>query len=294
MSRQALKRAGVPRLQRQAQVLVDRQALEQVGDLERAREALLADLMRRQARGSRCRAAQRCRCVGREQARDEVEQWWSCRRRWGRSARGSGRRRPRGVALADGADAAEVLVETPSTSSTAPVARLRAQEAGSGRPSWILRRLIAAPSSGRWPPAALQRVPDADQTRSGEKSTKPTKIKAEPQQPVVGPDREQLAKQHEEQRAERRPENAAHAADHHHRQQLARRTATVVDSAADQIGAGTPSSAPARPGDDGRQHERGELVAVGVVALEAWRAARSRGSPCSTWPNGERTTRSST
>src|SRR6266850_182649 len=39
----------MPRLQRKPQVLVDRQAAEQVGDLERAREAAMADKMRGQA-----------------------------------------------------------------------------------------------------------------------------------------------------------------------------------------------------------------------------------------------------
>src|SRR5262249_4366429 len=38
-----IKTAGRVRLQRQAQVLVDRKALEQVGDLEGAGEALMAD-----------------------------------------------------------------------------------------------------------------------------------------------------------------------------------------------------------------------------------------------------------
>jgi hypothetical protein len=40
---------GMARLQRQPQVLVDRESAEQVGDLERAREPLLADLVRRNA-----------------------------------------------------------------------------------------------------------------------------------------------------------------------------------------------------------------------------------------------------
>ena len=38
-----VKTVGMARLQRQAQVLVDGEALEEVGDLERAREALLTN-----------------------------------------------------------------------------------------------------------------------------------------------------------------------------------------------------------------------------------------------------------
>src|SRR5262249_25458028 len=41
--------AGMARLQRQAKVLVDRRGLEQAGDLKRAREAALTDVLDRQA-----------------------------------------------------------------------------------------------------------------------------------------------------------------------------------------------------------------------------------------------------
>ena len=64
---------GALRLQRQAQVFVDRQPLEQIGDLERARQPLMADRLRRHALD--LAAVQRDgAAVGREQAGDQIEQ----------------------------------------------------------------------------------------------------------------------------------------------------------------------------------------------------------------------------
>src|SRR5262249_19149181 len=61
------------RLQRQPQVLVDRQPLEQIGDLERAGQAQMADRFRRHALD--LAAVQRDgAAIGRVKARDEVEQ----------------------------------------------------------------------------------------------------------------------------------------------------------------------------------------------------------------------------
>src|SRR5690606_6914803 len=68
----AVEARGVARLQRQAQVLLDRQALEQVGDLEGARQALLADAVGRQTLDRLAVQAHRAR-GGREHARDQVE-----------------------------------------------------------------------------------------------------------------------------------------------------------------------------------------------------------------------------
>ena len=73
MSRQALKRPGCLRLQRQAQVLVDREAAEQVGDLERAGDALLADAVRRQPLDGAAVQTHDA-AARREQPRYEIEQ----------------------------------------------------------------------------------------------------------------------------------------------------------------------------------------------------------------------------
>src|SRR5689334_20167544 len=65
--------AGVLGLQRQAQVLVDGETAEQVGDLERARKALLADAVRRQLLDG-VSVQMHNAAARREQARYDVEQ----------------------------------------------------------------------------------------------------------------------------------------------------------------------------------------------------------------------------
>jgi hypothetical protein len=90
---------------------------------------------------------------------------------------------------------------------------------------------------------------------------------AKPEQPVVGVDREELAKQDVEQDAHRRPEETAHAADHHHGQHLTReghrrrfgRRQAVVEH----------EQCTGQAGDGAGDDEGHQLVAVGGVALKA-------------------------
>ena len=166
---------GVPRLQRQAQVLVDRQALEQVGDLERARQALLADAVRAPGGGSLAPCSAHRAPVGREHARDEVER--------GRLAGAVGadqrvhlagaRRR---ATRCDGANAAEALVDAAHLEHRARRAA-RAQEAGQRQSFVDLAPAHRRALLRRRPPAALQLCPRCRPDPVGEKITKPTKIR---------------------------------------------------------------------------------------------------------------------
>ncbi len=65
--------AGVLRLQRQPQVFVDRQPLEQIGDLERARQPLMADRLRRHALDLAAVQLDGAG-IGRVEAGDQIEQ----------------------------------------------------------------------------------------------------------------------------------------------------------------------------------------------------------------------------
>ncbi len=111
-----------------------------------------------------------------------------------------------------------------------------------------------------------QPLADADQARR-RKHDEADEHQAEPEQPVLGVDAQEFAEQDEEQRAERRAQKAAHAADHDHRQQFAGKCDR------DRIGRGhavlVEQQDAGKPGDPGRQHEGGELVAVGRIAEEA-------------------------
>ena len=110
-----------------------------------------------------------------------------------------------------------------------------------------------------------QPLGDADQAGRREHD-EADEHEAEPEQPVLGVDAEEFAEQDEEQRAQRRPEETAHAADHDHRQQFA------GERDRDRIGRGhavlEQQQDAGEPGDPRRQHEGGELVAVGGIAEE--------------------------
>ena len=66
-----------------------------------------------------------------------------------------------------------------------------------------------------------QPLGDADEARRREHD-EADEQQAEIEQPVRRPDRQELAKQDEEQRAERGPQKASHSADDHHGDELAR------------------------------------------------------------------------
>ena len=155
--------------------------------------------------------------------------------------------------------------ETPSTSSTCACPPSRAQEC---RQRQALVDLALAHRGGffrRRAPAAHQLGPDADEA-AGRIEHEADEHEAEPEQPVRGPDREQLAEQDVEQHAERRPEDVVHAADHHHRQQLAGERHRD-GFGRDEIGLEAEQRA-GEPGHHRRDHERHELVALDRIALE--------------------------
>ena len=254
--------SGVLRLQRQAQVLVDRQAAEQVGDLERTREAALADAVRRQVANLRAVQAHGAR-VRREHARHEVEQ-----RGLAGAVRADQRVDLAGVddetRIGDRADAAEVLRHGVDLQHRA-LARGGTQERRQRQALVDLARAHRRGFLGRRPPAPLQLRPDADEP-ARRVQHEADEHQPEPEQPVGRPDREQLAEQDVEQRAQRRAEDVVHAADHHHRQQLAgerhrdrlRRNEIVLE-------------AEQRAGESGhhrRKDERRQLVALDGIALE--------------------------
>ena len=114
-------------------------------------------------------------------------------------------------------------------------------------------------------PAPADRRPDADEAARREQH-EAYEYKSEPEQPVLRPDRKQLAEQDKEQRAERRPEDVMHAADHNHGEEFAgerhrdRFSRHQVGLEAEQ-GAGN-------AGHDSGQHEDRQLVAIDRVALE--------------------------
>ena len=254
----------VPRLQRQAQVLVDRQALEQVGDLERAREALLADAVRRQAAGSPRRAGAPCPRPGANMPDDDVEQ-----RGLARAVRADQRVDLAGVALRDShrrpRGCRRSASAPPSTSSTVPWRAVGTQERRQRQALVDLARAHRRGFLGRRPPAPLQLRPDADQP-ARRVQHEADEHQPEPEQPVAGPHREQLAEQDVEQRPQRRAEDVVHAADHHHRQQLAgeghrdrlRRNEVVLEA----------EQRAGEPGHHRREDERRQLVPLDGVALE--------------------------
>ena len=141
----------------------------------------------------------------------------------------------------------------------------RAQEFRQRQPFVDLAPAHGRALLGRRPPSPAQLAPDAGQAGRGEQD-EADEDQPEPQQPVVGPDREELAEQDVEQDAQHRALEAPHAADHDHREELARerdgrrfgRREAMIEH----------QQRTGQSGDDGRQHERPELVPVGVVALE--------------------------
>ena len=250
------------RLQRQPQVLVDRQAAEQVGDLERTGEALLADAVRRQALNVAAVEAHGA-AVRRVQARDQVEQRGlagAVRADQGMDLAGADRE----AGVGDGTDAAEMFRDAVDLQHRS-LHRLRAQER---RQRQAFVDLALAHRGGFFrqrAPAPAQRRPDADQA-ARRVQHEGDEDQSEPEQPVRRPDRKQFAEQDEEQRAERRPQHAAHAADHDHRQQLAGKRHRHRFGR-NQVGLESEQRA-GQPRHHRRDHEHAELVALDRIALE--------------------------
>ena len=253
----------MPRLHGEANVLADAQRRKQIGDLERAADAGVRDLFRRMA-GDRL-AQQRYRAlVRRIHAGQQIE------RRGLAGAVGADQRVQRAVGNRDvdalhRPDAAEALDDVAGGKHRAVDVRFRPQEFRqrqhfdpARRHRGIFDRLLAERRD--------QPLADADQA-GRRKHDEGDEHQAEPEQPVLGVDAEEFAEQDEEQRAERRPQEAAHAADHDHRQQIA------GERHRDRIGRGhavlEQQEDAGKPGNGGGQHEGGELVAIGRIAEKA-------------------------
>ena len=253
----------MPRLDGEADVLADAECRKQIGDLERAADAGVRDLLRRMT-GDRPAQQRHRALVRRVHARQQIERGGLA------GAVGPDQRVQRAVGDGDidalhGADAAKALDDVAGGQHRAIDMGFRPQEFrqrqhldAPRRHRGVLDRLLA---ERRHQPLA-----DADEPRRREYD-EGDEHKAEPEQPVLGVDAQKFAKQDEEQRAERGAEEAAHAADYDHRQQIA------GERHRDRIGRGhavlVEEENAGEPGDAGRQHEGQELVAVGRIAEEA-------------------------
>ena len=266
--------AGMLRLQRQAQVFVDRQPAEQVGDLERAREPLLADRGPTARPGSSRPFSARVPLSGGNRPETRLNRVvlpapfgpisaWISPAPIVRLALVTARMPPK-------------FFETPLDLEHGALRALRPQE---GRQRQALVDLALAHRGGffRRRAPALRSVAQMPTRPPGEIQHEADEHEAEPEQPVRRPDRKQLAEQDEEQRAERRPEDVVHAADHDHGQQLAgERHRDGLGR--DEVGL----EAEQRAGEAGhhrRDHERRRACSARPDSPGTWRAAGSRGSP---------------
>ena len=141
------------------------------------------------------------------------------------------------------------------------------------RPQEFRQRQHFDPSRGHRgvfsrPPAKRRDQPLADPDQTGRrKHDEGDEHQAKPEQPVLGVNAQEFAKQDKEQRAERGPQETAHPADHDHGQQIAR------ERDRNRIGRShavlVKQKNTGKPGNACRQHERGQLVAVSRIAKEA-------------------------
>ena len=276
MSRQALKRAGVLRLQRQPQVLVDGQALEQVGDLERAREAQLADAVRAGGPRSRCRAGARVPASGANRPETRLKvvvlpaplgpiSAWICAAIARRATTPRTARMP------------PKRLQTPRPRAPAP-ARLGLQESRQRQAFVDLalahrRRLLGrrdasgAAACAQMPVRPRGREDDEADEDAGRTTAASCRSRSRTARGTAG----RTARRAPGPRKLRMPPMTTIASSSPEK-------ATVVDSAAPG-GAGTPAARRPAPVTVADSTKARELVALGVVALEGARAARSRGSP---------------
>ena len=163
-----------------------------------------------------------------------------------------------------GADAAELLGNIPDLDD-GPLPRGRAQKVRQRQTLVDLALAHGRLLLGRRAEAAADGGPDADEA-AGREQHEAHEHDAEPEQPVAGPDRQQLAEEDVEQHAERRTQDVVHAADHHHRQQLARERHRG-GLGRDEVGLETEQGT-ADAGHHGRKHEHRQLVELDGIALE--------------------------
>ncbi len=255
---------GVPGLHREADVLLHGEAREQVGDLERAADPGPGDGVRLQA-GDLASVEADAAAARPEHPREQVEGG----RLAGAVRSDQGVKRPVGDREGHAAHrlhGPETLPDVVGDQNRAVAAPLR-DEAGRDAARGAGATGRHGRTLGRDAPERLHEARrDADQAVRREHD-EGDEQQAEVQKPVGGVDRQELAEQDVEQRAQRRSEERAHPADHHHGEQLAR------EGDGDRVGRGEAVAVGGerarQPGDRRRDHEGGELVAVGGVAEEA-------------------------
>ncbi len=209
--------ARMARLHGEADILADTQFGKQIGDLERAADARLGNLFGRMT-CDRLAHQRGFTFIRREHAGQEIEcRCLACAVR-------ADQRMQRAVGDGDidplhGLDAAEALHHVASGQHRPLDGGFRPQEFRQ-RQRLDLARRHRRVFSHFLAERREQFLAHANQSGRREHD-EADEHKAEPQQPVLGVDAEKLSEQNEEQRAERRPEKTAHAADHNHRQQLA-------------------------------------------------------------------------
>ena len=256
--------AGMTGLDGKADILLDRQPAEQIGDLERAADASGGDRLRTEAPDlapvERHRAA-----IRRKHAGDEIEGSGLA----GAVGADQGMQRAvhdREADAAHGANAAEALHDAIRREHRSRAAAFVNEvpghrsdgfdaPAGHGR---VGLRLLAE--------GGKKALGDAGQARRREHD-EADEHQAEEQEPARREQREIFARQHEEQRAEGRAQEAAHAADDHHGEQLAGELDGHRVSRGEAVMEGRERAGKAR--QSRRDREGDELVAVSVVADEA-------------------------
>ncbi len=253
----------MPGLHGKPNILADAQCRKQVGDLERAADAGARDLLRRMS-GDRLAHQRHLALIRRKHARQQIE-------RGGLAGAIRSDQRMQGaicnrdVDALNRPDAAKALDDVAGGQHSAVDVRFGPQEFRQRQDFDPARRhrgvfgLLLAERRD-------QPLADADQTRRREHDES-DKHQAEPEQPVLGVDAQKFAKQNKEQRAERRSQETAHAADHDHGQQIA------GERDGDRIGRGhavlIKQQYAGKPGDGSGQYERRELVAIGRIAKKA-------------------------
>jgi hypothetical protein len=254
--------AAVLRLRRDAHVLEGRERVEDADDLERTRDARRHDRVRGKVR-DRGGAEPRPAAVGGEEGGEDVEE-----RRLAGAVRPDDRAelaaRDRERHAVDRRERAEVLGQILDLEQDLPgrrrEARCRRGRGGPGRPRRDARA-GAVQAAG-----AAQTLDDPHDPVGGEHD-EGDEDHAEVDEPVLGPRRERVAHEDEDRRAHGGADEAPHAAHERHRDDLAGhrdverlRVGEVEQERVEGAG---------EPAEGARDDERGELVALDVVADEA-------------------------
>ena len=199
----AVSMRRVARLHGEAKILLDRKACKEIRDLERARETGRDDALGAKPR-DRDSAQHHAAAVGHEQSRDQIED-----ARLAGAVRAD-QRVQRAIAhhdarIDDRLDAAERLRQIVRCEDDIATAVLRLQKCRQRHALLDRARRHRGRLDDFRPHRLSQSLPNANQPRRREHD-EGDEQKAEIQQPIRRPDRQILAKQNVEERAERRPQ----------------------------------------------------------------------------------------